>query len=119
MTSHARFNVPLIASGWLSVSGTYGSEDDDRICRVDFDKAWVTLDKSASNKNTTPVPSLEEVPDSLSKTIVQTLGQLGFVKSVSLFPVSYLDTDTIVFDFELLGTRICARKVGSVDHIIS
>ena len=39
------------------------------------------------------------------------LGRFFFVDSVSVFPVAYLDADTIVFDFELLGTRICARKV--------
>jgi hypothetical protein len=117
MTSHARYSFPWLGSGWLSVSGTYGSEDEDRVCRVDFDKAWVTLcsgpdlDNNSSGDNN-PRESLEQVPDSLSKRIIQTLGQLGFVKTVSVFPVSYLDNDTIVFDFELLGTRICARKIG-------
>lgn len=116
MTSHARFSFPLVGSGWLSVSGTYASEDEDRICRVDFDKAWLSLN---SDNDDSPTASLEEVPDGMSKIIIQTLGQLGFVKSVSVFPVSYLDEDTIVFDFELLGTRICARKVGSIDYIWS
>jgi hypothetical protein len=115
MTSHARFSFPLLGSGWLSVSGTYGSEDNDKICRVNFNKTWVSLNEMNAD-NDSPLPSLEDVPDSVSKSIIQTLGQLGFVKAVSVFPVSYLDNDTIVFDFELLGTRICARKVGPVDY---
>ena len=120
MTSHAKYNLPLIGSGWLSVSGTYGSEDGNVVCRVDFDKAWVSLVDNNSVDDTvigndSPFPTFESVPDSLSKSIIQVIGQLGFVKSVSVFPVSYLDDDTIVFDFELLGTRICARKVGPAE----
>ena len=115
MTSHAKYTLPLFGTGWLSVSGTYGSEDNDTVCRVDFDKAWVKIiTDDSNNKNDNVIgyiDSFEDVPDSISKTIIQTLGQLGFVKSVSVFPVSYLDEDTIVFDFELLGTRICARKI--------
>jgi hypothetical protein len=51
MTSHARYSFPLVGSGWLSVSGTYGSEDEDRTCRVDFDKAWVMFDNNRSDAN--------------------------------------------------------------------
>ncbi|KAG7346781.1 hypothetical protein IV203_005850 [Nitzschia inconspicua] len=116
MTSHARFSFPLIGSGWLSVSGTYGSNDDDRVCRVDFDKAWLSIDSHDTNSESAPIATFDDVPESISKIIIQTLGQIGFVKSVSVFPVSYLDHDTIVFDFELLGTRICARKVASMEH---
>jgi hypothetical protein len=108
MTSHARFSFPLLGSGWLSVSGTYGSEDDDSVCYVDFNKAWVSRNISDDDS---PLASLEDVPNSLSKSIIQTLGQLGFVRAISVFPVSYLDDDTIVFNFDLLGTRICARKI--------
>jgi hypothetical protein len=110
MTSHARYNFPFIGSGWLSVSGTYGSQDENLICRVDFDKAWVRL--SNGDDDIEPYDDLESVPNGFSKTVVQALGNLLFIDSVSKFPVSYLDEDTIVFDFELLGTRICARKVG-------
>jgi hypothetical protein len=121
MISHARYNMPFIGSGWLSVSGTYGSQDDDRVCRVDFDKAWVSPvnQKRVYDNNLidtdSPFQTFDAVPESISKTIIQVMGQLGFVKSVSVFPVSYLDADTIVFDFELLGTRICARKIGPAE----
>jgi hypothetical protein len=112
MTSHARYDFPIVGSGWLSVSGTYGSEDEDQVCRVDFDKAWVTL--SNGDDEVQPYEDLESVPSGLWKDIIQTVGKLAVIKAVSVFPVSYLDEDTIVFDFELLGTRICARKLGPV-----
>ena len=113
MTSHARYNFPLIGSGWLSVSGTYGSQDEDRVCRVDFDKAWIRLSKE--DPGTEPYNSLEAVPPSIWKDCTQALGKFFFIEAVSAFPVAYLDDDTIVFDFELLGTRICARKVGPAE----
>lgn len=128
MVSHARYDIPLLGlKGWLSVSGSYSSEDENQVCRVDFDRAWVRtiqddIYAKTSIVNTTtktsdqwydhgPHESFEDVPNSLSKKIIQGLGQLGFVKSVSVFPVSYLDNNTIVFEFELLRTRICARKI--------
>jgi hypothetical protein len=98
MTSHARYTLPLLGSGWLSVSGSYGSEDNNRICRVDFYRSWVTPDHN-DNGDTDPVDSFEQVPDSISKVVIQGVGQLGFAKSVSVFPVSYLDSDAAVFDF--------------------
>ena len=115
MVSHARFDVTLPflqTSGWLSVSGTYGTQDNDRVCRVDFDKAWMKFNDNTSRDtaNNDPYACLEDVPPSWQKTAIQTLGQWLFIDSVSVFPVSYLDDDLIVFDFELLGTRICARK---------
>lgn len=109
MTSHAKFEFPLIGSGWLSVSGTYSSQDEDQQCRVDFDKAWIKVIEDEKEKS--PYMELESVPSGPVKNAINQLGKLFFVDSVSVFPVSYLDQDTIVFDFELLGTRICARKV--------
>ena len=117
MTSHARYNFPIIGSGWLSVSGTYGSEDEDRVCRVDFNRAWVKMISDEQN-NVDPYDSLDDVPPSQWKNMIQALGQFFFVDAVSVFPVSYLDSDTIVFDFELLGTRICARKIFPLDSMI-
>jgi hypothetical protein len=117
MTSHARYSFPIIGSGWLSVSGSYRSQDEENVCRVDFDKAWIKLiDQSSDDPDDAeqPFESLEAVPPSPWKDGIQALGKFFFVDAVSAFPVSYLDKDTIVFDFELLGTRICARKVGPV-----
>jgi hypothetical protein len=114
MTSHARYQFPLIGSGWLSVSGTYSSQDEDQVCRVDFDKAWIKLIRRTDEDDAflEPYSDLESVPPSPVKTVINQLGKLFFIDSVSAFPVSYLDKDTIIFVFELLGTQICARKVS-------
>lgn len=109
MTSHAKYDFPIVGEGFLSVSGSYGSVDDS-VSRVDFDRAWVKpLGKSDTEK--VPYESLEDVPDSFIKDVINKVGKLMFVDAVAVFPVSFLDDDTIVFDFELLGTRICARKI--------
>ena len=72
----------------------------------------IVATSTSTTNNDGPYPFLDNVPESLSKNIITTLGNLFFVDIVSVFPVSYWDTDLVVFDFELLGTRICARKVG-------
>lgn len=111
MTSHARYNFPVIGEGYLSVSGTYGSVDN-RVSRVDFDTAWIKpfVGKS-SDEIDGPYESLEDVPASPVKDIINSIGKTMFIDAVAIFPVSFLDDDTIVFDFELLGTRICAKKL--------
>ena len=108
MESHARYSFPIVGEGYLSVSGTYGSVDDTT-CRVYFDEAWVKqLEESTTDE---PYASIDDVPESLAKTIIRRLGRTFFFDAVSVFPVSFLDDDLIVFDFELLGTRITARKM--------
>ena len=111
MTSHARYNFPVVGEGYLSVSGTYGSVDNT-VSRVDFDRAWI---KPLSGKNSVqidePYERLEDVPASSVKNIINNLGNAVFVDAFAIFPVSFLDEDTIVFDFELLGTRICAKRL--------
>lgn len=114
MTSHVRWTLSESASCWLSVSGSYASRDNDRISRVDFDQAWV---KWNDHPDDDPYPTLQDVPSSWWKGVIQTMGKWGFVESVSVFPVAYLDDDLIVFDFELLGTRICARKMQRKERI--
>lgn len=108
MESHARYSFPIVGEGYLSVSGTYGSVDDTT-CRVDFDEAWIRqLGADAIDE---PYASIDDVPESFAKTIIRRLGRTFFFDAVSVFPVSFLDDDLIVFDFELLGTRITARKM--------
>jgi len=103
MESHARYDF-FKQQGYLSVSGTYGSVDDN-YCRVDFDQAWVKHRDDGG-----PYKQIDDVPDSLSKSVINSIGKAMFIKEFSVFPVSFLDEDLIVFDFELLGTRICARR---------
>lgn len=105
--SHAVCAFPWLPSGRvvLSVSGTFSSVSST-VCRVDFNRAWVTLDSKE------PYGTFQAVPESGSKKLISSLGQLFFIEQVSVFPVSWLDDNLIVFDFELLGTRICARKIN-------
>lgn len=106
MSSHAVCDFDWLPFGRviLSVSGTWGTVSS-QVCRVDFDRAWITLNQEE------PYATFEDVPDDDSKSIISFLGRLFFVEAVSVFPISFLDENLIVFDFELLGTRICARKI--------
>mmetsp|Transcript_29522 Transcript_29522/g.65040 ORF Transcript_29522/g.65040 Transcript_29522/m.65040 type:complete len:272 (-) Transcript_29522:202-1017(-) len=112
MESHAKYDFPIVGQGYLSVSGTYSSVDDT-YCRVDFDEAWIRKIGDDNVDTSRPYATIDEVPDSISKTIIRKLGRFFFFDAVSVFPVSFLDDNLIVFDFELLGTRITARKVRS------
>ena len=79
------------------------------VCRVDFDEAWFRPLSDDSFKET-PYPNIESVPNSLSKNVIRQIGKALFIEPFAVFPISYLDSELIVFEFELLGTRICARK---------
>ena len=82
---------------------------NDDVCRVDFDEAWIKiLDDDTFEEQ--PYASIAEVPDSIVKTLIRNIGRAVFIEAFAIFPVSYMDNELIVFDFELLGTRICARK---------
>ena len=87
---------------------------NNEVCRVDFDEAWIrTFANNDESTEQGPYPDIASVPDSISKILIRNIGRLLFIEPFAVFPVSYLDNDLIVFDFELLGTRICARKEGS------
>lgn len=108
MESHARYDFPVVGEGFLSVSGTYGSVDEN-VSRVDFDKAWIKP-LSQEKDEDKPYQSLDDVPNGLLKDTINAIGQTFFIDQVSVFPISFLDDDLIIFDFRLLGTRICAMK---------
>ena len=89
------------------------SEVNNVVCRVDFDEAWMrSFDGESLDRG--PYPDVASVPDSISKYLIRNIGRALFIEPFAIFPVSYLDGDLIVFDFELLGTRICARKESSI-----
>lgn len=81
------------------------------MCRVDFDEAWIKEVATEGDVKDEPYQLISDVPDSFFKSAISSIGRLFFIKEFSVFPVSFLDNDFIVFDFELLGTRICAHKV--------
>jgi len=123
MESHARYHFPIVGKGFLSVSGTYSSVDAN-VSRVDFDKAWVKAisnndysneEATSTGKDNQPYMSLDEVPNGFLKDFINALGNTFFIEQFSVFPVSYLDDDLIVFVFPLLGTRICAMKIHSTE----
>ena len=90
------------------IQNTEQQSVNDNVCRVDFDEAWIrTCDDSFKVQ---PYESIDSVPDSISKTLIRNMGKALFIEAFAVFPVSYLDDNLIVFDFELLDTRICARK---------
>ena len=119
MESHAKYDFPIIGKGFLSVSGTYSSVNET-ISRVDFDKAWVKpIISMFSNEEEkegkrqeeeVPYKTLDDVPPGIIKDIINTVGKTFFIEQFSVFPISFLDENLIVFDFPLLGTRICALK---------
>jgi len=117
LQSHAKFtNFPWMIPGspktlYLSVSGTFQSESDIA-CKVQWDKAWIrVIDNNDDETKDEPHARFEDVPDSFLKNIIASVGNSFFVEAVSVFPISFLSDDLIVFDFELLGTRICAAKI--------
>merc|ERR1712238_80628 len=125
----------FVGKGYLSVSGTYRSvvssssqnnkNKNEYYSKVNFDQAWMkpihndnvlagTQQQQQNGIDTSsrshPYETYEEVPSSWSKTLINAVGKRFFVDEVAIFPVQFLDADTIVFDFELLGTQICAHK---------
>jgi hypothetical protein len=108
MESHARYEFPFVGKGFLSVSGTYGSVDDN-YCRVDFDKFWVKVLNEGDEDE--PYKTFDQAPKGPIANFINSIGGAFFIDGVSTFPVSFLDDDLIVFDFELLGTRITGKKI--------
>ncbi|KAI2489723.1 hypothetical protein MHU86_24868 [Fragilaria crotonensis] len=107
--SHAKFsNVPFLSTVYLSVGGTYSSVSDT-VCSVKWNDAWVKI--ISQDDEDVPYPQIDDVPESLIKTATTNIGRLLFIQPFSVFPVSFLSPDLTVFDFEFLGTRICARKL--------
>lgn len=82
----------------------------NEVCRVDFDEAWIRPINVPESTSQGPYTDIASVPPSIWKSLIRNIGRALFIEPVAVFPVSFLDHDLIVFDFELLGTRICARK---------
>lgn len=107
--SHAKFSdVPFLSTVYLSVGGTYSSVSDT-VCSIKWTDAWVMI--ISQDDDNAPYSQIDDVPESLAKTAITNIGRLLFIQPFSAFPVSFLSPDLTVFDFEFLGTRICARKL--------
>lgn len=106
--SHAKFSsVPFIATLYLSVGGAYSSVSDT-VCSVKWMNAWIKI--ISQGDEDAPYSQIDDVPESLIKSAITNIGRLLFIEPFSVFPVSFLSRDITVFDFQFLGTRICARK---------
>ena len=107
--SHAKFSdVPFLSTVYLLVGGTYSSVSDT-VCSIKWTDAWVMI--ISQDDDNAPYSQIDDVPESLAKTAITNIGRLLFIQPFSVFPVSFLSPDLTVFDFEFLGTRICARKL--------
>lgn len=93
----------------LSASGTYSSVSDT-VCRIEWEEAWVRVGPNDDDDKQIYFPTIEDVPDSIQKEVIRRVGRLLFIRPFSVFPVSFLNNEWIVFEFDLLGTRIVARK---------
>ena len=85
---------------------------NNAVCQVDFDEAWVRSFDGDESADRGPYPDIASVPDSISKSLIRSAGRALFIEPFAIFPVSYLDDELVVFEFELLGTRVCARREG-------
>ena len=101
IVSNVRFTTPIV-SGWLNASGTVDSlnEYDSEVL---FDTFWVDISKLE--------PSEHPSTDVLS-SVINSVGQKGFVPSLSRFPVWWLDADYCIFEFPPLGVNITAQRVA-------
>ena len=79
------------------------------MCRVNFDEACIRRCDNDSFEQG-PYLDIESVPNSAAKVLIRNIRKAAFIEPFAVFPVSHLCDEFIVFAFELLGMRICARK---------
>ena len=92
----------LGASGWLSAAGTLHASGV--AVELLFTEFWV----SGECEEARPFPTGSEA--TLLDHCIQAVGRLGFVPSLSVFPVAFLDEGITIFSFPPLRTLICAKK---------
>lgn len=102
MTSYVKFRFkPLGLTGHLNAAGTY-DELDARTTSISWESIWMDFEETPT--------AVTEVEKHVLPSIVQPIGKRAFIQAVSIFPVSYLSKDLIIFTFKLLGTKIVACK---------
>jgi hypothetical protein len=109
MAASVQYALPLAKlAGWLCTSGYYYVDDDTveatsagstTVVQIVWNRAWWNADRRVR-----PTPPEE----GLFPTSIQRLGMLGFRKSLSFFPVDYVDEEIAIFRF--LGLHITAMK---------
>ena len=101
MFSYVKFNF-FGLRGHLCASGSYSSVDA-QTCTIEWENIWTDFGKEQPSR-------VDEVDKHWLPSIIQPIGKAAFIQGVSVFPISYLSKDLIVFTFKLLGTKIVARK---------
>ena len=69
-----------------------------------FKQITLFLDPTGSSKET-------QTNNHILPALIQTIGEKGFLEGASRFPVLYLDSDLCVFEFQITGTKICAKRI--------
>jgi hypothetical protein len=101
MFSYVKFNF-FGLRGHLCASGSYSSVDA-HTCTIEWEKIWTDFEQKEPSREA-------DVEKHWLPSVIQPVGKAAFIKGVSVFPISYLSNDLVVFTFSLLGTRIVARK---------
>jgi hypothetical protein len=105
MAASVQYVVPMAKlEGWLCTSGYYdytveATTPGTTVVQIVWNRAWWNADRRAR-----PTPPEE----GLFPASIQRLGMLGFRKSLSFFPVDYVDEEIAIFRF--LGLHITAMK---------
>ena len=109
--SYVRYYSPLVGAGWLCTDGTISNEpagaaaSSDPSVRIIWDRIWwVPSDDYRSGPPTDP--NAEGVA---LRELVQAAGKAGFIESLSVFPVRYIDSQVAAFNFQAF-TVTCIRQ---------
>jgi hypothetical protein len=95
--------------GWLSTEGSVKVDDDDSVNLL-FETFWVESDAEEPRAGN---PLTSGAPVHASAVLVNAVGKLGFLPSLSRFPVLFMDAKAgvCVFSFPPLNTVIAAKRV--------
>lgn len=95
-------------SSWLSAEGRVELRGD--AVDVLFESFWVRSGEAGEPLGN---PLTSGAPVSALDSLINAVGRLGFVPSLSRFPVRYIDSEGLtVFEYPPLATTIAARRVS-------
>jgi hypothetical protein len=108
IASYVRYYSPIVGAGWLCTDGFIANEPTTEAAsssvRIVWDQIWwVPSDDYRSGPPTDP-----QAEDAALPKIVQAVGKAGFIESLSVFPVRYVDARVAIFNFQAF-TVTCMR----------
>lgn len=96
IASFVRYDSQLFGSGWLCTDGTIDNVAADvPTVRIVWDRVWWKL-----GGDDVPPVDPEVDGNAFLGPLVQAIGKAGFIESLSVFPVRYLDADVGIFNFQ-------------------